>query len=660
MVNAKAAGVSFSVDPVTRKNNVKIDMIEGLAEDLVSGTRSSLSVEINKGEPHLEGNNLLTSNQIRENFEKTIFIEKELGYPVDIEWAIDDENTLFFLQCRPITTLDEPTIDELNTTHDIDGDIITNHNVGEMLPGAITPLTISTVVYAIDLGLRRMLTKIGLFKKLSDTPEEMLISHYYGHLFFNMRHLYRLSGCVFGASKDGVDIAICGRVLDFSEQKQGKAKSRIRRVLNTMKYMGYLFSNKKAIKHSYKLARKIDIKGEDPISLFNSIDENLKHLNDILSDHYVTSSFSGTMVSSIYQTLLKDNTEEVAKMKVAQLLEDIPNIESADILMSLREVKKAIILQNIDLNELTDDEIYSLINDGKNEVINAKYLHFINKHGHRTIKESELMIPGWKDDKESLILYLRTIPAKVEQESNSSIKSDNKVILDQYKGMKKSMLNMFVKNARKGCVRREFSKSQMIYAVDKFKVAYRKLAKMLKSDNLLSDEELIFFLTHEELRDLIKNRKTKYIKTSIIRKRLFVEQSSLKFEHVYKGKPMPIKPEYSTTSSGDTLMGTSLSKGYFRGVARIVTSIEEAKELKKDEIMVSSYTDIGWSPYYSIIGALVTEVGSALSHGAVVAREFGLPIISNVDNATLKIKSGDLIEVNANDGLITIIESMNK
>lgn len=73
--------------------------------------------------------------------------------------------------------------------------------------------------------------------------------------------------------------------------------------------------------------------------------------------------------------------------------------------------------------------------------------------------------------------------------------------------------------------------------------------------------------------------------------------------------------------------------------------------------MVARFTDIGWTPYYSIVNGLVTEIGSSLSHGAVVAREYGLPTVVNVKGATKLLKNGDHIVLNASKGTIRIVQS---
>lgn len=100
--------------------------------------------------------------------------------------------------------------------------------------------------------------------------------------------------------------------------------------------------------------------------------------------------------------------------------------------------------------------------------------------------------------------------------------------------------------------------------------------------------------------------------------------------------------------------GVPVSNGECEGVVRIVYSADDANQLQKGEIMVARFTDIGWTPYYSIVNGLITEIGSSLSHGAVVAREYGLPAIVNVKGATKRLKNGDRIHMNATKGTVTI------
>jgi pyruvate,water dikinase len=88
-----------------------------------------------------------------------------------------------------------------------------------------------------------------------------------------------------------------------------------------------------------------------------------------------------------------------------------------------------------------------------------------------------------------------------------------------------------------------------------------------------------------------------------------------------------------------------------------VNSIAEAATLERGEIMVAAFTDIGWTPYFSLIGGLVTEIGSPLSHGAVVAREYGIPAVVSAKGALRFIKTGDVVQLDGSKGTVEVIES---
>ena len=114
-------------------------------------------------------------------------------------------------------------------------------------------------------------------------------------------------------------------------------------------------------------------------------------------------------------------------------------------------------------------------------------------------------------------------------------------------------------------------------------------------------------------------------------------------------------PETGRAAAGTVLKGSPGSRGFAEGRARVVRNVEDAKMLEKGDIMIAEFTDIGWSPYYCLINALVTEVGSMLSHGVVVAREYALPLAVNVIGATQLIKTGDRVLVDGTSGTVTVV-----
>jgi pyruvate,water dikinase len=201
-------------------------------------------------------------------------------------------------------------------------------------------------------------------------------------------------------------------------------------------------------------------------------------------------------------------------------------------------------------------------------------------------------------------------------------------------------------------VDREYTKSQLITIIDLFKTQYARLAELLVVDHLLSDTDLIYFLTHEEIGQLIEGD-TRLLPLAIRRRKAHAIQEELSFDDIYIGKP--IAEVFDVEENEGVMRGVPVSNGECEGIVHIVYSVDDANTLQKGEIMVARFTDIGWSPYYSIVNGLITEIGSSLSHGAVVAREYGLPTIVNVKGATKILKNGDHIKMNATKGTVEMI-----
>ena len=152
------------------------------------------------------------------------------------------------------------------------------------------------------------------------------------------------------------------------------------------------------------------------------------------------------------------------------------------------------------------------------------------------------------------------------------------------------------------------------------------------------------------------------IQKSIRRRRLRTsEWESFRFKEMIHGIPAPYNRDGSifdvlsntTRTEGFSLKGTPASSGRFKGVCRVVTRLEEASSIEKGDVLITVSTDIGWSPYFPLLGGVVTELGGLISHGAVVAREYGLPCIVGVEMATSKFRSGDIVIIDGIKGIIS-------
>jgi phosphohistidine swiveling domain-containing protein len=192
--------------------------------------------------------------------------------------------------------------------------------------------------------------------------------------------------------------------------------------------------------------------------------------------------------------------------------------------------------------------------------------------------------------------------------------------------------------------------------VNKTRQAYRKYAKTLVAQGLLDDTDQIYFLTREEIGQLIEDRDPAWKAKTSKRRAQLPETAKLEFPLMSIGIPEPLEKEETVIVTGNRMKGIPVSTGVVKARARIVNTLEEAAALQKGEIMVVSFTDIGWTPYFSLLSGLITEIGSPLSHGAVVAREYGIPAIVSAKGARQFIKTGDMVLLDGVKGIVEITE----
>jgi len=201
---------------------------------------------------------------------------------------------------------------------------------------------------------------------------------------------------------------------------------------------------------------------------------------------------------------------------------------------------------------------------------------------------------------------------------------------------------------------REYPKYGMISRYFVYKQALLKEAEHLVQANVIHEKEDIYYLSFDELREVLRTHKPDY---QIIRQR--------KEEYKLYEK---LSPPRVITSDGEiitgkykrenlpakAIAGLAVSSGIIEGRARVILNMENA-ELEEGDILVTPFTDPSWTPLFVSIKGLVTEVGGLMTHGAVIAREYGLPAVVGVENATTLIKDGQRIRVNGTDGYVEIL-----
>jgi pyruvate,water dikinase len=201
---------------------------------------------------------------------------------------------------------------------------------------------------------------------------------------------------------------------------------------------------------------------------------------------------------------------------------------------------------------------------------------------------------------------------------------------------------------------REYPKYGMISRYFVYKQALLEEAERLVQAHVVREQEDIFYLRFQELHDVVR---TNQVDDQLIRQRkdAFRSYQALTPPRVLTSDGEVIAGAYRRDDvPAGALVGLPVSAGTIEGRARVILDMAQA-DLEAGDILVTAYTDPSWTPLFVAIKGLVTEVGGLMTHGAVIAREYGLPAVVGVVHATRLIRDGQRIRVHGTDGYVEIL-----
>ncbi len=663
MIQPVVSGVLFTADPVAgRRDRMVLSVTPGLGEELMSGHTGGENVTFYKHAPELPACRYITGEKLRELVDGALDIENSYGRPADLEWALDGKGGLWWLQLRPVTSLDEVHLNEFDEKPRYAQPVYTRANIGEMMPGPVTPLTLSTFGRAIEHATQRLYVGSGAQKKLTD--DFIYIHSFYNHLFMDVQALYEVPRHVWLSRKENVDYSVIGEVVEGIEVERKTALPVA--MVNFINMMRFVNRGPEMSKRLRKLHAgfKLDCP-EDIGDCYERIDQNIPVLDKAYLLHYVTSSQSGSLFATILNILSKGKKPgREHQEKVAAMFTDIPEVESADVIRSIDELAGMLSLipgvEN-DFVRVPSKKAAEYLKKEAPEAVREFWGRFMDRHGHRCVREAEFRETEWAIDPapviEGLKAKTRELLSGRELRERNEGGGRQSIPLEGVGWIGRMVIKRVLPKARASVARREQSKAHAIGIQYQFKKAYRHLAELLVKAGYLDDQDQIFFLLHKEIGEMIrKGDKTYFKQKAEKRRKLYPELQALIFPDVIRGVPVPVE---ARDANGDgKLKGIPVSRGVVEGKVRIVRNLAGAGKVKKGEIMVVQYTDVGWTPFYGIIAGLITEIGSPLSHGAVVAREYGLPAIVSVKGALTMLEDGQLIRLDAIRGKVEILEEV--
>jgi pyruvate,water dikinase len=594
---------------------------------------------------------LLSDLQIAEIAQQARAAAEYEGQPLDLEWAIDQAGGLFWLQARPITTL-PADLNEFDSTLPRADDVLTISNVSEMMPGAVCPLTQSFTGWGIDYGLQHMQVAVGA--RASIDPRWQVTASAYGHLFLNMTGNLVMSAAVLGSSADQTAQTLCGRRVP--ELKELAPLPTWRRALNTVKLLRYCLAAPGVVQGFGPTLDQFRIdKKPGSAAMWSEIAGKSWFFDHCMAVHIQSSALSGFLCAMVENMVSgKSNDSTITEQAEAvRLLAGASGVESALMLEQLDTLLDQLALHpgvKHRFQQASTEEAEAWLAESSD--LAQQFDDFLNRHGHRGYRELCMRDPSWRDDPRPLIQSMQAaVHARLLSPGHRQLHGED----IQWSTLGRG-LRWILPKAHKAIRRREHTKSQLVALAHRFKQAFRYLGEQMAAEDILPDADLVFFFSTDELSGFIASPDAAAVEHAQARRRALDYQQKFEFPEISVGLPQPLEPQSIDIADG-VLQGRPASRGVVEGTARVAHKLEQAAALEPGEILVTPITDIGWTPYFSLIGGLVTDLGSSVSHGAVIAREYGLPCVVNTRQATRLIQTGDRVRLDGDTGSVTLLNT---
>jgi phosphoenolpyruvate synthase/pyruvate phosphate dikinase len=688
MVFPQVAGILFTADPVTgNRKVVSIDASFGLGEAMVSGLVNADNYKVVDGkitgkkistkkraiyplqndgtkkveiEPAKQNMPALNDEQVLELAIIGRKIETHFGQPQDIEWCLADDR-FYIVQSRPITTLfPVPEIDDKE-----------NH------------------VY-VSVGHQQMMTDV--MKPLGLSVRQLTTG----------RSMYNAGGRMFVDITPELSSPVKRRtIVEFL----GKSDPLIRDALTTIIDRGdfiQLVPDEKAepvpgtnreapptinyeALHDYdpavvsELIQRSETSIEELKQMIHSksgldlLDFIVTDIDELRRTLFEPRSFGVIMTGmnasvwineKIFEWLGEKNVADTISQSVSNNITSEMGLELMDVADIIRPYPEIVeYMQQVKEDDFPDKLLQF---KGGREVHDA-ILSYLDRYGMRCAGEIDITRTRWREKPVVLVpMILNNIrnfgtgaaKRKFEQGRQEAMQKEQELLNklkqlpdgEQKAGETKRMIDL----VRNLIGYREYPKYAIVSRYFIYKQALLKEAERLVRANVIEETEDIYYLSFEELREVVRTSK---IDQQLIRKRReeYRAYEKLSPPRVITSDGEILSGKYKRGNlPADAIIGLPVSSGVVEGRARVILNMEDAS-LGDDDILVTSFTDPSWTPLFVSIKGLVTEVGGLMTHGSVIAREYGLPAVVGIDNATKLIKDGQRIRVNGTDGFIEIL-----
>lgn len=711
MINADASGVGYGIHPTNGDRKVKmISAVYGLGEGLVSGDliADNYIVKGEKTEKEIAEKDykivfnsaaqsgtqklsvgeekkyqpVLNDVQLKQVANILELCKKHFGKPQDIEFAIKND-IVYLLQSRPVTVL--------NKLADKTGEYVLwdNSNIIESYPGVTTPLTFSFIKDSYEGAYKLFSAFLGVDEKTIHRHEKVFantLGLINGRVYYNLKSWYMMLAMLPGYS---INARYMEKMMGVKERfdipadlqmSKGAAWWKIAKMAVNM-YRRYLSLPRRRKEFMQLLERTI--------SAYKAIDYENKNANELMQLYL---AFEKKLLSEWKAPLLNDFFAMIwfgllEKRSRDYIRSDNPNIHndllcgSSDII-STQPIHRTIdIATKISANanwknvfqQNDERSIWHLISEDPEKFapLKSDIDNYIKDFGERCVGELKLETISYTQEPSQFIRVLKNYVEANITGSSTSLQTETQLReaaereLHKKLGarpVKKWMLLSTLRKARDLVSSRENLRYERTRAFGIVREIFSQMGKNFYSENIIDNDRDIFYLTKGEIFSYIEGTAvTQDVKALIrLRKKEFqlyreMENPAPRFATygpVYHANDFVAKE--TEILEGD-LKGIGCCPGRVKAKVQVIFDPKEAKSLNGD-ILVTTSTDPGWVTLFPAAGGILVERGSLLSHSAIVAREMGKPCVVGITGLTKILKTGDVVEMDGNTGVVKLIE----
>lgn len=650
MVTPQYSGVCFTEKPGLEKtDDMYVEYCEGLGDRLVSGMVIPYSCEINKTcrvilhRKAPEGREF-GDDSIYKLLELALRVENYFGLPQDFEWAMAD-NRFYLLQSRPISR----TRSSLPLS-----EVWTRANIGEVLPGIVTPLTWDVFRTTLDSTSSSMTPQ----NDVSDKGEGLRRIH--GRAYVRLDNFLN-SFCYLPTVTPEVMTRALGIALPSPMGKYSRPSGILVRFAQGsfgMDVLGFLPRIRRMVKRLSPL----------PAADWERIGEIMDWTTRCFGLHIKCTAYAigtfGLLTYALKRWIPSKSNEVLSEILIGQ--ENLQTaVQGISLLQLVEHIRKNSTLRGIFQDNVDWGVIEERLRSAESGTeFLAMFKVFLDVNGARAAGEFELAVPRWREDPTFLCSMLRKFLNSESDEPLNKLaarRRRQREVAGQVKmslpKVRRWVFSRLLSSYSEYITFRENMKYRLIEGYALLRELFVNIGRNMVSKGMLDEIGDIFFLTVSEVVELEGGHSSIEQTAKLIRsrKRQYVLWQSEIVSDVVVGEHHETPP-----CPFNELLGIGCSPGVSEGYARVLSDTSDAESFKPGEILIAPHTDPGWTPLFLSCKALVTEIGGFLSHGANVAREYGIPAVVSVKNATTRIRTGDFVKVDGTNGRISICNRLKR